>query len=143
MKKNNFGMSIGSSSLLLIFVVLSLISFSVLSLSSSLADRKLADKVVTKNFAYYEACNVAEEKLSTLDLHLFNLYNEGISKEDYFAQVMQGTSFAVPVSQYQALQVDVTFLYPEQSGDSFYEITSWKLVNVDTPQIDDSLPVMR
>lgn len=39
MKKNNFSFHIGSSSLLLIFIVLSLVSFAVLSLSSSIADK--------------------------------------------------------------------------------------------------------
>lgn len=141
MRKNNFGMSIGSSTLLLIFVILSLISFSVLSLSSALADKKFTDKVINKNLSYYEACNQAEEKLETLDAYLFTLYNEGISKEDYFSKVTQGASFAIPVSEFQSLQVNVEFLYPENTGDGFYKIKKWNLENVNTPQIENSLPV--
>ena len=143
MKKNNFRFHIGSSSLLLIFIVLSLVSFAVLSLSSSIADKKLTDKMIKKTSDYYTACNEAEEKLATLDSYLLKLYESGVSEEDYFETAKESTSFAVTVSEYQALEVDVAFLYPENKEGPFYEITEWSLVNTHTPENDTTLPVFK
>ena len=49
-KTNRVNLNLGTSSLLLIFVVLSLVSFAVLSLSSALSDKKLTDKAVDKEY---------------------------------------------------------------------------------------------
>ena len=143
MKKNNIGMSMGSPTLLFIFVILSLVSFSILTLSSALTDKKYTDKIVDKNTCYYEACNKAEDKLSQIDTYLSELYKSGISKHDYYAKVNDGASFAIAVSEYQSLQIDVLFLYPVKEGECFDHITKWCLVNVNVPQPDDFLPVLQ
>lgn len=143
MKKNNFSFHIGSSSLLLIFIVLSLVSFSVLSLSSAIADRKMTDKMEEKTTAYYNACNQAEEKLETLDTYLRKLYLSGVDKEEYYATAKESTSFAINVSDSQTLEVDVDFLYPDTEKGPFYQITEWSLINVNIPEADNSLPVMK
>lgn len=143
MKKNSFSFHVGSSSLLLIFIVLSLVSFSVLSLSSAVADKKMTDKMESKTTSYYEACNQAEEKIETLNLYLKKLYLSGVTKEDYFATAKESTSFAVVVSDYQTLEVDVKFLYPYSSDGPFYEITEWSLINTNIPDADTSLPVIK
>ena len=62
-KKKNFPMNIGLSSILLIFVVLCLVSFSILSIVSANADKKLSLKVLNRSIAYYNACNEAETTL--------------------------------------------------------------------------------
>jgi len=69
-KKQGMSVSIGSSTMLLIFVVISLVSFSVLSLSSAITDKKFADKVKQKNISYYDACNLAEEQLAEVNKEL-------------------------------------------------------------------------
>lgn len=143
MKKNNISFHIGSSSLLLIFVILSLVSFAVLSLSSAVADKKLTDKMVKKTTDYYEACNQAQDKLHTLDLYLSKLYESGVTKEEFFETAQDGTSFAITVSDYQTLEVDVTFLYPDTKEGPFYEITAWSLVNTNVPGSETTLPVFK
>lgn len=55
------GMSVGSSSILMIFVVLMLTTFAALSLVSANADRNLARRVADNAQAYYAADSRAEE----------------------------------------------------------------------------------
>ena len=47
------GVNIGSSTMLLIFVIISLVSFSVLSLSSAITDKKFTENIRQKNITYY------------------------------------------------------------------------------------------
>jgi len=143
MKKQGMSMSIGSSTMLLIFVVISLVSFSVLSLSSAVTDKKFTDNIKQKNITYYNACNIAEEQLCLTDAMLAQAYVSCESKEAYYEAVSQGTVITVPVSDYQELQVEVEFLYPVEAGDSFYRITSYSLVNTDTPEIDEGLHLLQ
>lgn len=56
-KKKQFGMNIGSASILLVFVILCLVSFAVLSIVSANADSRLSTRVLERTTAYYDACN--------------------------------------------------------------------------------------
>lgn len=142
-KKQGMSVSIGSSTMLLIFVVISLVSFSVLSLSSAITDKKFTEKIKQKNTAYYNACNLAEEQLCELDTMLAQAYMTAASETDYFEQVAEGTTISIPVSDYQELQVVVKFLYPISEGDSYYEISSYSLVNTSTPELDEGLMLLQ
>lgn len=142
-KKQGMSVSIGSSTMLLIFVVISLVSFSVLSLSSAITDKKFADKVKQKNITYYNACNLAEEQLAEMDANLSDAYASAADETAYFNQVSEGTTIAIPVSEYQELQVVVRFLYPTEEGDSYYEIDSYSLVNINTPELDEGLMLLQ
>lgn len=142
-KKTGMSVSIGSSTMLLIFVVISLVSFSVLSLSSAITDKKFTEKIKQKNLTYYEACNLAEEELCTIDTMLSQAYISCPDEAAYFAQVSEGTTIRIPVSDYQELQVIVTFLYPEKEGDSYYAIQSYSLVNTNTPDLDEGLMLLQ
>lgn len=133
------GVNIGSSTMLLIFVIISLVSFSVLSLSSAITDKKFTENIRQKNIAYYNACNLAEEQLGELDVRLARAYATSDSMNAYFDTVTKGTTITVPISDYQNLQVEVEFLYPQEEGDSYYRITSYSLVNISTPELDESL----
>ena len=60
-KKKQFGMNIGSASILLVFVILCLVSFAVLSIVSANADSRLSTRVLERTTAYYDACNQADD----------------------------------------------------------------------------------
>ncbi len=138
MKKINFGMNIGSSSLLLVFVVLCLVSFSVLSLSSAVADERLADKSIEKNITYYEASNLAQEKLAEIDKELVAAYEKASTSKEFFELVGEGSSFTIPVSDNQELWVSVEYKYPDGSG-KLYTVTDYHLETVVVPEMDNSL----
>ena len=137
----NFNM--GSSSLLLIFVVLSLVSFAVLSLSTALSDKNLSEKTLAKNVAYYNACNKVYEELSRLDKTYKSNYDSAPDENAYMAACGETTKIQVPVSEYHNLEVVVNTLYPVESGDSFYSISSWKVIYSEEPVIDFSVDVIK
>ncbi len=141
MKQKNYGINIGSSSILLIFVLLCLVSFAALSIVSANADSKLNHKIVDRTTAYYNACNSAEASIAEIDHTLFDLYASGITEEAYFKQVGHKISYAIPISDTQSLNVELTILYPEQPGGTFYSITSWEVITPEVMEFDDSLHV--
>ncbi len=57
----------GTSTLLLIFVSLCLLTFAVLSFLSARADQNLSRKTAERTSAYYETCNQAEDRLGETD----------------------------------------------------------------------------
>ncbi len=66
-KKINTGISVGSSSILVIFVVLCLTTFATLSLVSANADYRLTLRVADETADYYAADAQAEELLMQID----------------------------------------------------------------------------
>ncbi len=65
-EKRSFGLSIGSSSILMVFVVLCLTTFATLSLVSANADYKLSRKTADAAAAYYALDTAGERMLSDL-----------------------------------------------------------------------------
>lgn len=129
---NQTGVNVGTSSLLLVFVVMCLVSFATLATVSANADRKLNDKIVERTVQYYNACNEAEAKISDIDSTLKALYDSGLSRDDYLSQAGETIDFAVPVSDVQTLSVSLDIKYPLNPGDTFYDITKWKLETTGT-----------
>ena len=130
-KKKQFGMNIGSASILLVFVILCLVSFAVLSIVSANADNKLSARVLERTSAYYAACNQAEQSLAGMDNTLRRIYASSDSEDAYFASVGHGKSYVSPISDLQSLQVTIDILYPQTDDDSFYRITAWQILNTE------------
>ena len=66
-QKGNFHFGVGTSSILMIFVVLCLTVFAVLSFSTARADQRLTEKALAGTAAYYAADVQAEETLAQID----------------------------------------------------------------------------
>ena len=141
-KESPFQVHIGSSSILLIFVILCLVSFATLAIVSANADYKLSAKVADRTTAYYEANNLAQQKLAQLDAKLTALYAQASNKEEYFSTAGHEESFLIPLSDIQGLWVSVNILYPETPPDTCYEITAWQVITTDEPEYENVLPVM-
>lgn len=133
-RKKQFGMNIGSASILLVFVILCLVSFAVLSIVSANADSKLSTRVLERTTAYYDACNQAEQSLAGMDKTLRRMYESSNSEEAYFAAVGHGKSYVIPISDLQSLQVTIEILYPKSAEDTFYRITAWQVLNMNELQ---------
>lgn len=131
-----FQVHVGSSSILLIFVILCLISFATLSIVSANADAKLSRRVAERTTAYYEACNQAQADIAILDDILAAAYADSLDEEEYFAAVGEQKSYTIPISDLQTLSVTLDILYPTISGDPFYRITSWQVIS-DSSQLDE------
>lgn len=130
----------GTSTLLLIFVSLGLLTFAVLSFLSARADQNLSRKTAERTSAYYEACNQAEDRLGETDRMLEKLWQETANEKAYFQAVRETfedmnfdeesrmLSFSVPLTDTQVLTVTLKLRTPE-SGSTFYTISGWKTVN--------------
>jgi len=123
-----FHVNVGSSSILLIFVILCLISFATLSIVSANADARLSRRVAERTTAYYEACNQAQADIADMDNTLAAVYADSFDEEEYFMAVGHKKTFTVGISDLQTLSVTLDILYPAQEGDPFYHITSWQVL---------------
>ncbi|MCR5320247.1 MAG: hypothetical protein K6E48_03475 [Lachnospiraceae bacterium] len=147
----------GLSSILLILVILSLISFACLSMVSATADQKLTAKLCDRTTNYYAADSLAKEKLLTINETLAKCYADAASEEEYFDTVGTGSKFYIPVSETQKLMIGLTYLYPDSDNDSvssseedalpktsdiYYEISEWRIeTDTSTLEYDESLKV--
>ena len=143
-KKKNFDQAplVGGSSLLVIFAVLSLTVFAMLTISSALADKRLGDASAEHVRAYYEAEHKAEEILAGLRE---GVLPDGVSRiESGGGSGSSGSgnesgelySYQVSISSSQELLVEV-----EIDGED-YKILRWQSAPVEEDWIpDDSLEV--
>ena len=152
--KHQLPLGIGISSILLIFVILCLLTFAVLSLVSANADYKLVKKNNTHTHEVYEAENLANEQINLIDSILETTYQSSNSS-DYLEQVQQNLTsldgisfpskdqfaFEMKVNEHQNLQVVLLLNSEIKKGDSFYQIETWKLTNTQAWEADDTLPV--
>lgn len=136
-----FHVNVGSSSILLIFVILCLISFATLSIVSANADAKLSSRVAERTAAYYEACNQAQENIASIDRTLASVYANSFDEDEYFMAVGHKKTCIVAISDLQTLTVTLDILYPRQEGDPFYRVTSWQVVT-DSSDVEDEDSVL-
>ena len=83
--------NIGSSSLLVVFLVLCLVTFAVLSLSSARSDDAFSEKLANRKTAYYTAVNRAEGVLSCIDTALEQVPNDNATLTHNERNADQGT----------------------------------------------------
>ena len=165
--RSRTGLSIGASSILVIFVLLCLVAFAVLSLVSARADKALSDKNIQHLTAYYEAETAAYEKLFALDTLLVQNTDGKTSDDDaYFDRcetaladagfsVSRSTAglmvdYAIPVTQTQNLAVRIRVRPFAERGFSdaasaekpgCYSIESWAVTGEGDWQPSEELPV--
>lgn len=146
--------NIGSSSMLVVFIILCLVTFSVLSVASANNDRKYSEKIANRTTAYYKASNKAEELLSQIDDKLKQIYEQ--YNADYLSQVpdvltsidgidtsdFPSVSFSVPINDTQTLSVSLLIQIPEKEGDTFYTITSWQEISTEVWNGDEPMNLM-
>ena len=138
----SFTNGLGSSSILVIFVILCLVSSATLSIVSAHADYKLSSKVLERATAYYAAVHGAEVDLAQLNKTLLSLYECSASEEEYFAAAGQHKSFLVPISDLQSLEVAVTILYPQNDTDTFYTIDTYRVIITGELEYEEELQLL-
>lgn len=124
--------AVGGSSLLVIFAVLCLTVFALLSLSTVQADKRLADSASKAVTGYYEADAKAEEILARLRR---GEEPEGVT---FSGSGLLFASYACPISETQALFVDVCFY---SQLDDNYTILRWQAKSTANWQPDESMNV--
>lgn len=139
--------NIGSSSLILIFIVMCLVTFGMLSLTSAKSDLSLAKRNADAVTEYYRAdsegeafyrmveaavksaCEGAETEAARTDL----------LKEALGAYYRDGAAVTeVAMARAQALHIE---LKPDLKGGGAVKVARWKVIQTEDYEIDDSMPV--
>lgn len=150
-RKGEFKISTGASSILMIFVVLCLTTFAVLSYVTANADSRMTNKVMENTTAYYVADANAQRIIADIDLQLVNLMKEAelnAADESFRAEAYRallnsasfrsGTAvpdihtgsegifldFTVPISEIQQLEVSLRL-----EEDPFASRVRYRVVN--------------
>lgn len=131
------GVGVGSSSILVIFILLCLTTFATLSMVSANSDLKLTEKMAASTRAYYDADARAELILAEIDGVLWERWNaagpesyadavlaEMASREQITEAVQEpdGTirvGYVVPVSDSRQLSVKLRVLSDASDGKRF------------------------
>ena len=132
-KKREAPAHVGSASVLLIFTVLSLISFSALTMVNSKADYNLSYKLSQRQDAYYKACHRGNAFAAAVNSGYISGAENGIMKE------------SIPITDNQSLDITLTPNNSKSIGNSnnSYVITQWKIVNYENDGYDYTLPVFK
>lgn len=152
-KKSGLGtVNAGGAIIIIIFVILCLTIFGLLSFATAFADKKLADKTLANASQYYGADLAAEEKLAAIYDAVYSKLASGISLNEsvraaagtvpfdiggagsadaeeayiiYRTEIETGSN-KTKVSFY--LDSGVTFYYNKNTGELTYKITAWNVV---------------
>ncbi len=136
---------IGAASIMLIFMVLSLVSFAALTMVNSRADYILSRKMEDRSKAYYAACHEANAFIAESASHIKRAYDVS-SSEQSFKELLGDGRFAksFPLTDIQTLDIEVEAKYPRFNEDSLYQITSYRVVTHDEKiELDETLPVLK
>jgi len=155
MKKNNtpaFFLNMGTSSLLVIFLVLFLAIFATLSLSDAKGDYDASVQLAVQKQAYYDACATSELALARIDDILAQHHATSSSAKDYFDKIQSSLdneingrtieyktdndtlllSWYLPFTESKMLYVSVSVPYkPKPTDNHYYQILSWQTMPID------------
>lgn len=128
--------NIGISSLLIIFLVLSLTTFALLALSTAKSDYALSQKLADHRTDYYTASAKAEQILSKIDQMLEENDENILSTEDFIIDETTVTpdteegnlylSYSIPLENEQNLFVKLQ-ITNTASAAHYYEILAWQV----------------
>lgn len=141
--------NIGGSSLILIFIVLCLATFGLLSLTSAGNDWNLADKNAKAVQEYYRADGQGEEFLRMVDQTLLLTLKDQTDMAACQAELKQelGEYYdeetgmiitEIAMAHGQALHIELAVNCDREKR---YEIMNWKVINLEDYEIDRSMPV--
>lgn len=124
-KKSSFPMpSVGAASLLVIFAVLCLLTFALLSLGTALADRRLSEGSLEAVRSYYAADTAAEEIFAALRR---GEVPEGVTRSG------DTYTYSIAISEKQVLAVEVT------GNNGAWRVDRWQAVAAEETDTDDTL----
>ena len=147
-KSSRNKVSIGASSLILIFIVLCMATFGLLSLSSAQGDLKLARRNADAVKGYYEADNKGQQWLKDVDGVLMEEMGKGQDSAqcsleikdrlgDLYDRETGLISTDIPMDRGRSLRIELVLM----CGEKRYEVKSWYVYNSEEYEIDTSMPV--
>lgn len=167
-KQQSYFVNIGSSSLLVIFLVLCLATFAILTLSSARSDHSFSERLAEHKRTYYEASAKAETVTAGIDEILY-LTAEGIdlnSQDDAYGKYLENITAALDGQQIEGISLEtqqtevgctVSFRVPAGARQElsvmlqvtdyrehvhYYEVKTWEIVNRDSQETEQPLNLM-
>lgn len=146
-----YKVNIGLTSLILIFIILCLATFSLLSLSSARGDQSLAVRSAKAVTEYYRADAQGEKWLKQVDA-ILQKETIGVMSQDEIktlagnvalelgCNVDEKTGYIstdISMERGQALHIDLALT----GNENRYEVKSWYVYDSGNYEIDDSMPV--
>ncbi len=159
-KKPSKGVHIGTSSILVIFILLALVTFASLSFLSARADYLLSRKMADRTTAYYEADTQASYYLSDVEDILSKQYQQYNNVSDYEASLVDAFAdndtfiinttvspavicYTTTISDTQNLYVELAVNYPDNQDTALYHIKTWRTLSTVDWQPDNTLHLTR
>ncbi len=163
-KQQSSFVNIGSSSLLIIFLILCLATFAILSVSSAKNDYSFSEKLAARKTQYYDASAKASLILDEIDTRLSELAgaNQADDMDAYMDQVISMfyetqiddidldcrplndtvfISYRIPVGEQQELSVQLR-VTDYTANDTYYEIQAWRILSNDEWEGGQTLNLM-
>ena len=150
MKNNKFTMNIGIISFIVVFIILCLMTFSILSLVSAQSNLDMTNRILEHTSEYYQLSSQGEETLKQIDQYLYKIYKE-YPKADYFDKIKPLKEMIPNMTikdhhiQYdikgknQYLHIEIEILYP---GNQLYQLKSWIIQPNDQWQADEKMEIL-
>ena len=141
-KRHSGGINIGTSLILVIFVVLALVSFAALSYLSAKSAYTLSKETADRIASYYDANRMAEPYLENIEIQMSRFVQNVDNEESFYngiEKLFNGNdrievlntegkvtlNYAVAITNGQNLEVSIVAKYPEAEGDSPFYIDRW------------------
>ena len=142
-KKHSGGINIGTSSILVTFVLLALVTFAALSYMSARSDYVLSKEAADRTASYYDANRMAEIYLANIEALLSKHLDSCSDKKEYIDGVdkvfadnekigvtdgddgSKKLSYSIAVTNGQNLDVVLTVHYPDLTDDSLFKVDKW------------------
>lgn len=157
--------TIGASSLFVVFLVLSLVSFAVLSITSAKNDYAFSEKLADRKTDYFTANNEAERILDAVDTCLASVWHGSDDTDAYleampkalnelcaeqplpltldFASEIPTVSYSVAVNEQQNLYVTLELCASPADTGGYYQIAQWQLAAAGPWQGDNLLNLLK
>lgn len=135
-KKTRIGLNIGTSSILLVFVLLCMVTFAILSFVSANADYKLSSSLGERTSAYYEASNLAEQQLNAIHQQLDEQAGLAKTAQDYNGRIGELVSDGKIFGD--SADMILSYTYEPGSDDDDPTLT-WQLAMTDTQALEVTL----
>lgn len=151
MKSRKLTMNIGMISFMVIFVILCLTTFAILSLVSARSNSQTIQKSIDCNVQYYELSSKGEKTLKIIDDYLYTQYHNTSSSHEYFnaihqiTKIIENSQLNDHILSYdihnnnQQLHIEIEILYP---GKVFYQIKTWEVSPSENWNMDQSMEIL-
>lgn len=142
-KKYSGGINIGTSSILVTFVLLAMVTFAALSYMSAESDYTLSREAANRSASYYDANRMGEIYLANIEALLAKEMSKSSSRQDYF-RAIEGVfadndkivvrdeggekvylQYTISVTNGQNLDVVLLAHYPDIDDDSLFHVERW------------------